>query len=41
VPVDIFESRQAKIANEIAFAMWKVVAAVPLLSPDLVTANAS
>ena len=36
-PVHIFDIREAKIAREIAFEKWKVVAEIPLLRPDLVT----
>ena len=40
-PVHIFDIREAKIAREMAFEKWKVVAEIPLLRPDLVTATSS
>lgn len=32
-PVKIFDIREAKIAKEIAFKMWKVVSEIPFASP--------
>jgi hypothetical protein len=40
MPVHIFDIR-ARIAKEIAFEMWKVVARFLLLRPNLMTATAS